>query len=735
VKTGVAREEKDAGRARAAATDERAARARRWPVALFAALVLYAALRWLIVDTNFDQVALWMYETYPMGTLAELTIRGVAFPLRFYYDNAAGQILAGYMSVPSFLVFGPNYLALKLVPFVLGVATLVLLYGFLRANFGRRAASIGAFLFALGPPTLVKYSVICSGNHFENLFFSLLAVACFYRLHAEPENRARLFASGLSAGFALFVFLGALIPIGILAGMHVGLRGARRALRDLPIAIGGFVLGLLPLVVLNVATNARGLGFLDAKFGDEGRVAHGNLLARVAEFVGVHLPRAGVFEAFAGISGSTLGLVFVAVFAIAYALSAPEAARGTWTLLRGVARAPDGAEHARAFERAKLVPFVLYLPLAALAYGLSNFRIGGHAAPVEVAGYRYFLPHFLFAIVLVAVVAARAWDRGGARRVFGASLASVALACGLSSFALIDASYAHPHLGRYYEGYDLTKLARGLLSTRNGLDRAEIVERIRAFPAPIRQNVACALGFNVGTLSLERARKAASSSSTPEAWRIDLDAILSAYPDKLQREVARGVGVALRFDATMRARPLEELAARLDDGASASSAISRARWRAASEGACAPNPALPLESLSALVLDGNRMLIERARDAADAFARGHGCLCGRLVRRGIPSDVERVKETWRTLSERERAPFCAGYGSGLAEGGEAPSLSAAMLDAFSASERAEIAFGFGASLHRWYENDARDIAASITGALDATSRRELERGLASDEDL
>jgi hypothetical protein len=54
-----------------------ASRVRALPLGLLAASVLYALLRWLIVDTSFDKVALWMFETYPMGTLAELAIRGV----------------------------------------------------------------------------------------------------------------------------------------------------------------------------------------------------------------------------------------------------------------------------------------------------------------------------------------------------------------------------------------------------------------------------------------------------------------------------------------------------------------------------------------------------------------------------------------------------------------------------------------------------------------------------------
>ena len=83
-------------------------RPRRIAWDLLAALFAYVLLRGLVLHTNFDSVTLWMYEPYPMGTLAEFLLRGVDFPLRFYYDNAAGQILSGFLTLPFFALFGPS---------------------------------------------------------------------------------------------------------------------------------------------------------------------------------------------------------------------------------------------------------------------------------------------------------------------------------------------------------------------------------------------------------------------------------------------------------------------------------------------------------------------------------------------------------------------------------------------------------------------------------------------------
>src|SRR5439155_17497670 len=125
----------------------------------------------------------------------------------------------------------------------------------------------GALLFALPPLTLLRYSVVCSGNHFENLFFTMLALVCTYRWLAGKRKRGALLLAGFTWGLALFVFLGALIPVGILLGMYLGLTGWKRAAREAWPAVLGFVLGFAPLVVINAWTSGRGLGFLSAKFG------------------------------------------------------------------------------------------------------------------------------------------------------------------------------------------------------------------------------------------------------------------------------------------------------------------------------------------------------------------------------------------------------------------------------------------------------------------------------------
>ena len=140
-------------------------------------LLLYVALRAIVLVFAFDQVALVNYELYPMGTLPKALDVVEEFPLRLYYDNAAGQLVTGLAAWPFYQLFGDSYLVLKLVPATAGFGLVLVVWLLLDRHVSRRAANIAGVALALGPAELLtKYSLIASGNHFENLFFSALAI-------------------------------------------------------------------------------------------------------------------------------------------------------------------------------------------------------------------------------------------------------------------------------------------------------------------------------------------------------------------------------------------------------------------------------------------------------------------------------------------------------------------------------------------------------------------------------
>jgi hypothetical protein len=691
--------------------------------ALAVALTLYVALRGLFLYTAFDDTALPAYELYPMGTMAELAHRDVDIPLRYFYDNAAGQILMGQLTRPYFALFGPSYLALKLVPATLGFLTLVLVFGLLCEHFGRVAAVLGSVFFALAPTVLVKYSVTNSGNHFENLFFTTLAIFASYRFH-KSGTRAWLVASGFTAGLALFVFLGALIPVGLLAGTHVLVRGVRRSLGDVAWAAGGFLVGIAPLVAINAATGARGLGFLGAKFGS-GETGHGDALSRAVDFLFVHLPASTVFEPWAGMPARVAGLLFLAAFVVAYVPSLVRAVRGMWSLASSMGRPVADTELAQRFERAKLIPFAAYLPLAALAFGLSNLRIGGHGPPVVFAGYRYFLPHLLFATLMISIVASELWVRGALARKAGVLLAGVVLFTGLFNLAVVDWSFARTNVGSRYVGYNLAQLGRGLIAARTGLTKDEIAAHIDRLPAPLDQRVSTSIGFNLAAVQVGTNRPPPAPGTSVLDVDFGLDPILDGYPERLHGDLARGAGITLRFLLGQTEPGLRALEASLPDVARRSPRLSSLLVEGVGMGTIAPG----LESNTRAMLTSSAALPPRAAPELRAdLVRGAGALCGKLLARGIASERVPIEECAALLGN-ERS-FWIGLGFGFAESFDDARPTAEFATFVPREHAADAWRGFGAALHFVHRLNVETLLVRELAPKDAELARAFAAGVA-----
>src|SRR4029079_17663844 len=108
-----------------------------------------------------------------------------------------------------------------------------------------------------------------------------------------------------------------------------------------------------------------------------------------------------------------------------------------------------------------------------------------------------------FAIVIVAVVAARYWEDAGPRRIAAGALAGAVLVAGMFNVGLASAGTRDPWVGRSYPGYNLAQLARALLAARNDLAREEVVRRVGSLPVAWRHHVVTAIGFNAAVHEIE----------------------------------------------------------------------------------------------------------------------------------------------------------------------------------------------------------------------------------------
>jgi hypothetical protein len=718
-------------------TRERDGRRRRLPWALFAALLLHVGLRAAILATNFDIVAFTAYEQFPMGTLPAVILDGIEIPLTDLYDNAAGQLLVGYLAAPFYAWLGPTYLALKLVPFLLGIGVLLLLWRFCDEHFGRGAANAAALLFAIGPATLVKYSLFASGNHFENLFFSLLATLCFYRLHTAGGRRGpRLALAGATAGLALFVFLGALLPIGLCVLAHVAVRGARGTLRDLAVGLPAFLVGAAPLLWLNLSTGGRGLGFLRAKFGlvEKSEAALAKAAAappgkgipeRLADFFGRHLPDAPTSEGLAGIDGSWFDALFLVAFLVAWATFLPDAVRGARALLLGLADWRPEAQRSREEERARFrgllgAPLVALLPLTGLAYALSDLRMGAdeYTETFAFSGYRYFNWHLLVALILVAGAASRHAARG--RRGLAALLVALPAVAFLPDLALPDWGGGVRDHGLRYAGPRHGQIARALLGGRNANTREENVAVLDAFPLRQRREIYEGVGFCESQLRFVR--------EDPLVPVVPLEPLLGAWDEPYHDDIARGVGRALRqvFEFQPDRDRVRPLLAAHPEGSP--------RWRAVHEGFFEPW-SYTVVSRTRDLLERNHQLFLMLEDTeAEAPAsRGHGIVCGQLARRGIAEDLALVDEVRLRVKPVRRRSFYHGFGFGFARQARDAVFPAALLERLDGILHPEIRrfgfLGYGAGVrHRAGVAGLAARTAPLGRGLTEADRRDLRIG-------
>ncbi|MBI5434721.1 MAG: glycosyltransferase family 39 protein, partial [Planctomycetes bacterium] len=409
----------------------------RVPVLLILAAAVYVVLRCLLLATRPDTVAMPVYELATIGNLAAVTASGEGTaPLASYYDNCGGHLITGLLGAASYRVFGESYLALKLVPFALGLVALVLAWRIADRCFGRGAAAVTAFAFALPPPTLFKYSLLAKGNHFENVAFQLIVVWLVLGLSASRARRTRLCAAGVAAGFAVFLYFGSALMLVALCAAHVVAVSVRRAVRDVPLAALGCAFGLAPLAWIERATAGRASAFAEAKLGGEAGLFDG-FGARLAAFLGDVAPNAGAFEAFAGLPASYAERAYLAAFVVAWCCA-----------LVALLRRSEGEPAARA----AFAPFVLYPLLFLVAVGASTFDFDVYAKPVEVGRYRYLVPHFAFATILFGAALAWAWRRRGAWRLGAGALGTACFGASLFTLATIDWSFAETGVIEGYAG-------------------------------------------------------------------------------------------------------------------------------------------------------------------------------------------------------------------------------------------------------------------------------------------
>lgn len=484
-------------------------------------MLVYLALRAALLAWRFDELCNPSFELTMIGNLAHAVSsgRGV-LPLSGYFDNCGGHIVSGLLAAPLYLALDDSYLVLKLVPMLQGLLTLLLAWAIVAPRAGRAAATLACIAFALGPPVLARLSVMAMGNHFESLLPTFACYLAWLRWR-ERGARADALLFGLTAGLAVFLYLGSLLWLAVLAAVHLRAAGARATARDALRMAPGLAVGLLPLAWIAFEAGARIANFFRYNLGGEARPEALEGVARAWGLAVRVLPTSGLYPDLGALPGALAEACLFAACALAWLVVARASSRG-------------GPEHTRT------LPLVLYPPLLVLALAFSRFDIEPAHVVEHATTRRYLAPYFgLFALLLGFAHGELARSR---RPRLATGLAALLLVTAPFAIAIALPPQRRAPSGTHLRGWSGAHFARLLLrdvrdaapGARPAWDVEAVARRVNALPETERAEVAFGLGLALAQID-------------PRDPFEPVEPFAAALPGPLAEHAAEGVGAWLRL--------------------------------------------------------------------------------------------------------------------------------------------------------------------------------------------
>ncbi len=607
----------------------------------------YWGLRVFLLITDFDQYAFPAYEMAPVGiigALVESGWRGV--PLYHFFDNCGGHLLWGLLVAPLFKVFGSSYMALKILPLLLGGLDLWLIWDLARRGFGQFAATVASLAFIFAPPTLLVYSMLAKGNHFEGLTLQLLATWFWLRGAEGGHHRFRFWSiAAFCAGFSIFAYSGSAIWVSLLLVAHLATRGLP-SLRQTLVGAASFFLGLTPLLLLNQQT-----GRLQSFVGHN--LSSHSYINRLVDLGHNVLLAAPGFRLASEGADLWLGALWWGAYIVAWVALV----RGALWALRERERKGMGRN-----QLGLLIPLLTYLPAFALAYCFSDFRFRAHEGEMPVGQYRYLVPHLAFACLLFGACAG--WLRSRPGKLLGLrAILLVPIALGvMSALLMVNLGSSALGAGWHYPAFDKADIARFLL--RDGdfepatYEFAWDFERLRAELdeyEPLEQQ---RIAFGLGRDMLK------GQSLNSEQVVFDMEIILKELPEELRPAAARGVGAELsqgkRYRPAFKKHLLDVLKSHPEHAGYLAMGLSSFTRGGLSRDtlvdfsrASRPQPSIPYKLRA-------------------AWREGQGEFCGTLLARGFDGETRLVKKFLPSIPTLNHDDFWRGVESAwIAAGSDA----------------------------------------------------------------
>ncbi|HEX4014496.1 MAG TPA: hypothetical protein VHX17_11520 [Candidatus Cybelea sp.] len=192
------------------------------------------------------------------GTLAGLCafrVAAGAYPL-FFPGGTRLSAASCYVAAAYFHVLGDGRVGLALTGLTWGILYLVFSWLFLRALLGDRLGCV-AMIFAVIPPEQFMTVTYVPWAYGE-IMASCAATLWLATLWRQDGATWQRFAFGLSAGLGIWLSLQTLM-VSLPALVWIGWKRRTAMLREVPVALAGFVVGALPFAIGNIANGAASL--------------------------------------------------------------------------------------------------------------------------------------------------------------------------------------------------------------------------------------------------------------------------------------------------------------------------------------------------------------------------------------------------------------------------------------------------------------------------------------------
>lgn len=401
--------------------------------------LFFIVSRLLIITTSVESTY-WGEELY-RGTIANEILQGLKSSLWDYqadhYDG--GSLVMGMLTVPFFKLFGANLLALKLTPILVTCGTFLLLACYLKKFWGKKAAILGCLLYTFCPPVLIKLGLVNIGSHPESPIFSIALLWLYSLLQTDSTlSISKFFLFGFVAGighwFSSIVSITTLTCLIALAATR-----PKSELKQYPIFLLGFTLGVTPWLSYNIHTEWKGISFLREAFSHN--ISTWNSLLdeikttaiKLATLVLKTIPFSFGFKPIGFVNGPWISLLAFFSYLFFWIL-------GASTLTKTKFSIPSVNKY--------LLPIILFPIVYLFIYSISAYRAFIDPIPYFVA-YKYFTPLLFFMVVIAAVVLSQM------KRI--KTILSVVIAFGILGYSqlIFRQSWSHPI---QYPGYNYIEL-------------------------------------------------------------------------------------------------------------------------------------------------------------------------------------------------------------------------------------------------------------------------------------